>query len=439
MDRTGIALLAVCLLLAGCSGLDGDTGTAGIPENESAGEAPDGQNEIDKTGHSTDDNENKSEPNNSKTDQGEKEDDEAGDESETLSDRQRGLAVGIENLAVRVKAEFDNRSLITTNRSINTSASAISNESIVRPDGPNEMTLGVTVTGRQPAPEVVAQLAHSIAMAIFHEPAVLATNAENPREELVIPDRYTIAVYDETGTRIETVSFRDRLLAAYLNSGYLDNELKDAVRNNTARQGLANQTVAPVVDATSEDISAYPGNATRVNKAALTYFRAAELSTFVDVFGTEYRWALNTTVETIQIDLEHEEVQVLVEVSGLFEDIGGVGTPINLAGHVMMDIPQPDPPHVSSNFRMQPPVNMPKSGIHVYVSTDRYDGIGDQRALVPSINSLDSTQDIFETGDQITHRSGFVTEISQEYAKRYEPSEGVNNPFKDKFIPYKQD
>jgi len=438
MDRIGIALLAVCLLLAGCSGLGGDTGTAGMPENKSAGEAPDGQTEADETGPRTDNNGNESEPSNSENDQEEQKDDETGNDSETLSDRQRGLAVGIENLAAQVEAEFDNRSLVTTNKSVNTSASAISNESIVRPDGSNEMALGITVTDGQPAPEVVAQLTHSIAMAIFHEPAVLATDAGNPREELVIPDRYTIVVYDGTGTRIETVSFRDRLLAAYLNSGYLDNELKDAVRNNSARQQLADETVVPVLNATNEDISAgYPANATGITEAGLTYFRAAELGTFVDAFETEYRWALNTTVETVQIDLEYEEVQVLAKVDGLFEEVDAPSTPYVLASNILIDLPQPNPPKKSPGFEMQPPVNMPKNGIHVYSDLKKYNWTGDRRTLIPTIQVLEATQNIILTGDQATYRSQINFQVDQKYTKQLKIGGGTSGPFRERYLPFR--
>lgn len=438
MDRTGIALLAVCLLLAGCSGLDGDTETTGIPENESVGEAPDGQNKQDKTGPSTDDSENESEPSDSKDDQEEQKDNETEDESETLSDRQRGLAVGIENLAARVEAEFNNRSLVTADESINTSASAISSESIVRPNGTDEMAINITVTDGQPTPEVVAQLTHSIGMAIFHEPAVLATNAKNPREELVIPDQYTIAVYDEAGTGIKTVSFQDRLLAAYLNSGYVDDELKDAVRNNSARQQLANETVVPVLDATNGDTSMeYPANTTESNEAGLAYFRAAELGTFVDVFETEYRWALNTTVETVQIDLEHEEVQVLVKVSGLFEEVDAPSTAWVLASNVLIDLPQPNPPKNSSEFEMQPPVNMPKDGIHVYSDLKKYNWTGDRRTLIPTTRVLEATQNILLTGDQVTYRSRTNFQIGQKYTKQLEIDRGISSPFREKYIPFR--
>lgn len=438
MDRTGIALLAVCLLLAGCSGLGGDTGTAGTTENESAGETLDGQTRADETGPKTDDNRNESEPGNSENGQGEREDNKTENGSETLSDRQRGLAVGIENLAARVEAEFDNRSLVTTNESINTSAGAINNESIVRPNGPDEMALEVTVTDGQPAPEVVAQLTHSIAMTIFHEPAVLATNAENPRAELVIPDRYTIAVYDGTGTQIETISFRDRLLAAYLNSGYLDNELKDAVRNNSARQQLANETVVPVLNATDEDTSAeYPANTTGIAEAGLTYFRAAELGTFVDAFETEYRWALNTTVETVQIDLEYEEVQVLVKVNGLFEEVDAPSTAYILAGNILIDLLQPNPPKKSPGFEMQPPVNMPKNGVHVYSDLKKYNWTGDRRTLIPTIQSLEVTQNILSTGDQVTYRSQFNFQIDQKYTKQLEVGRGTDSPFRKRYLPFR--
>lgn len=439
MGRTAVVLLVLGLLIAGCSGLGGDTETNAVSENESIGSESDEQSNISETGPEGAETENVTESGDLKDDQNGQGENRSSNESQTLSERQQRLAVGIENLADRVEAEFDNRSLVTAARSMNTSVAAVSSESVVRPDGPNEMALTVRVAEEQPAPEIVAQLTHAIAMSIFHEPAVLAENAENPREELVIPDRYVITVHDETGTRTQTVTVHDRLLAAYLNSGYLDNELKDAVKNNTARQELANRTVAPMINATSEDISAYPGNATGVDEAALTYFRAAELSTFVDAFETEYRWALNTTVETVQIDLEHEEVQALVEVNGLFEEVSGVGTSVSLVSQVMIDISQPDPPHVSSQFRMQPPVNMPKSGVHVYVDFDNYQGIGDQRALIPTLQALETTQDILRTGDQITYRSQFDMKVSQTYTKRFDDDGGVDTPFSEKHIPYKID
>ena len=439
MNRTGVALVALGLLIAGCSGLGGDTGTNTVSENGSTGSGSGGQSNVSETDPERDEMENATESDDLNGDQNQQGENRSNDESQTLSERQQRLAVGIENLAERVEAEFDNRSLVTAARSMNTSSAAVGSEGVVRPDGPNEMALTVRVADEQPAPEIVAQLTHAIAMSIFHEPAVLAENAEHPREELVIPDRYVITVHDETGTRTQTVTVHDRLLAAYLNSGYLDNELKDAVKNNTARQELANRTVAPVINATSEDISAYPGNATGVDEAALTYFRAAELSTFVDAFETEYRWALNTTVETVQIDLEHEEVQVLVEVSGLFEEVSGVGSSVSLASQVMIDMSQPDPPHVSSQFRMQPPANMPKSGIHVYVDFDNYQGIGDQRALIPTVQALETTQDILRTGDQITYRSQFDMKVSQKYTKRLDDDEGVDMPFSEKHTPYEID